>query len=141
MGIVISKERLENDDKMQKYLSRYTMTDVNDKYYESEFKNLDIINPDAKYDYFIFGDLQSNKLIIKNDDSILYSDKIININLDNTLDDIANEVSCIIDKYHWYELKDLKIYFPNKSNKELLKELIESIEDKNKYLTILTFHC
>ena len=45
-----------------------------------------------------------------------------------------------MDKYHWYDFENLKNDLCINDNTKALKEIISSIKDKNKVLTIVTFH-
>lgn len=133
MGLIITDE-LKNDESELEFLNKYRREE-----FDSEL-GLDIYNRDSKFDYFFIGDMLEQQYIINKNGDKVNSDRISNIDFDKCMFDLANNLYCIVDKYHWYDFENLKYDLCINDNTKALKEIISSIKDKNKVLTIVTFH-
>lgn len=134
MGLIITDEIPKNDEYLLNFLNKYRREE-----FDSELE-IDFYNQDSQFDYFVIGDMfEQNYIITKNGDKE-NSEIISNIDLKKCISNLASNLYCIVDKYHWYDFKKLKSNLGLKNDIEALKKIIFSIKDKNKVLTIVTFH-
>ena len=133
MGLIITDE-LKNDESELEFLNKYRREE-----FDSEL-GLDIYNRDSIFDYFFIGDMREQQYIINKNGDKVNSAIISNIDLKKCIKNLANNLYCIVDKYHWYDFENLKNDLCINDNTKALKEIISSIKDKNKVLTIVTFH-
>ena len=134
IGLVITDETPKNDEYLQHLLNKYRREE-----FDSEFE-IDFYNQDSQFDYFVIGDMYENDYIVTKNGGKVNSEIISNIDFEKCISNLANNLYCIVDKYHWYNFESLKNDLGLKDEVKALKEIISSIKDKNKVLTIVTFH-
>ena len=132
-GLIISDKK--PNDKMFDFLNRYS----NEKF-DSEFE-IDFHNPDYQFDYYVIGDMYEKNYIITKNGEKVNSEIISNIDFEKCIFNLVNNLYCIVDKYHWYDYESIKFILGIKNDIEAFKEILSSIKDRNKVLTIATFHC
>ena len=133
-GLIITDEIPINDEPLITILRRYRL-----EKFDSEFE-IDVFNQDSQFDYFRIGDMCEQVHIITKKGDKVNSEIISNIDFDKCMYDLANGLYCIVDKYHWYDFEKLKSNLGIKNDIEAFEKIISSIKDRNKVLTIVTFH-
>lgn len=134
IGLIITDEIPKNNAYLLDLLSKYRREE-----FDSEFE-IDFYNQDSQFDYFAIGDMYEKDYIITKNGDKVNSEIISNIDFEKCISNLASNLYCIVDKYHWYDFEGLKNDLGLKDEVKALKEIIFSIKDKNKVLTIVTFH-
>ena len=102
IGLIITDEIPKNDAYLFDLLNKYRREE-----FDSEFE-IDFYNQDSQFDYFVIGDMYEKDYIITKNGDKVNSEIISNIDFEKCISNLASNLYCIVDKYHWYDFEGLK---------------------------------